>query len=71
MMTYAIELEWTREKYSQWMRQHPFLPCDCKKCYFCVNGHTSEVAHPKGNDVEVVYANEAHKINQCEDVRVK
>ena len=71
-MTYPIELEWTGEKRLQWMRQHPFFPCDCKKCYFCVKGHTSGVAHPRGKEREVVYTNEACvRANECVDVGVK
>ena len=60
LMAYAIALEWDGVgKRPGWMRQMKFLPCDCRKCYFCVNGHTNGIEHPVGEECEVVYANGA------------
>ena len=27
------------------MRKHPFVPCDCDQCYFCKNNYTNGIAH--------------------------
>ena len=42
LLNYAISLDWDgKSARPGWMRQKDFLPCDCNKCYFCKNGHTS------------------------------
>ena len=31
-----------------WMQGTTFVPCDCEKCYFCLNGFTNNfIAHEK------------------------
>ena len=46
LINYAIEREFEEtSKRPSWVRQMNFVPCDCEKCYFCVNGHTTGIAH--------------------------
>ena len=73
LMAYAIALEWDGVgKRPGWMRQMKFLPCDCRKCYFCVNGHTNGIAHPAKEEREVIYANGARVLTVgCVEERVK
>ena len=44
LINYAMTLDWEeggeRPKY---VRQTPFIPCDCKLCFFCLGGHTGVV----------------------------
>jgi hypothetical protein len=41
-MALAISLDWdVKSARPGWIHQKNFLLCDCKKCYFCKNGHTS------------------------------
>ena len=56
LMTYAISKVWDgKSERPDWMRQDSFVPCGCKKCYFCLNGHTTGIAHKaKKQKVKVV-----------------
>ena len=46
LIKYAIELEWDGEsERPDWMRQVEFVPCNCKKCYFCLKGFTTGIEH--------------------------
>ena len=57
------------------MRKDAFIPCDCDKCYFCLNGHTSGIAHaPKKREAHrptvIVYkCNTRQKVETCKDVK--
>ena len=44
-MGYGIGLDWVGDERPDYMRTGEFIPCDCKKCYFCLNGHTTGIAH--------------------------
>ena len=59
LVNYAITLEWVGEdERTGWMRKNSCVPCDCDKCYFCINGYTTGVANKqKKRKVEIVYAN--------------
>lgn len=50
------------------------MPCDCNRCYFCLNGITNGLAHAesrKKRKIEVVMANDVRiRMNMCTDVRV-
>ena len=55
IMNYAISKAWDgKSDRPDWMRQGPFIPCDCKECYFCLNGHTTGISHTKKAKVKVV-----------------
>lgn len=45
LLNYGIALDWTGENRPDYMRAGEFIPCGCKKCFFCINGHTSGIAH--------------------------
>ena len=48
-----------------------FVPCDCEKCYFCVNGHTTGIEHRRKRDATVVFANGVRlRSKKCVNVRV-
>jgi hypothetical protein len=49
------------------MRQTDFVPCDCKKCYFCLHGLTGGIEHKrKKKKVMVQYACGTHlRTNNC------
>ena len=75
LMNYGIGLQWDGESAERpnFMRQDPFVPCDCGKCFFCLNGITNGIAHPpkKKAKVTVEYKCGAHvTTNKCTDVRV-
>ena len=57
LMYYAISKAWDgKSERPDWMRQTPFVPCDCAMCYFCLNGHTTGIMHrEKYTKVKVVY----------------
>ena len=47
------------------MRGDDFVPCNCNKCYFCVNGHyTSGIAHTRRKRAAAVPIIE-YKCNTC------
>jgi hypothetical protein len=45
LFNYGIGVDWKGEKHPDYMHTGDFIPCDCKKCYFCINGHTGDIAH--------------------------
>jgi len=34
-------LDWVGDKIPDYMRIGDFIPCNCGRCYFCFNGHTT------------------------------
>ena len=55
-LNYAISLDWDGKSASPgWMRQKDFLPCDCMKCYFCTDGHTSRVCRKRDCEYTVAF----------------
>jgi hypothetical protein len=55
------------------MRQDPFVPCDCGKCFFCLNGITTGIAHPPTKKAKVTVEYKCGTrvtTNKCTDVRV-
>lgn len=74
LMNYGIELDWDGDKESQrprWMRQSEFVPCDCEKCFFCLHGLTTGIAHPKNERVMIEYAcGSRRRTNKCSSERV-
>jgi hypothetical protein len=49
ILNYAIRKEWTdlNEPPPQWMRQTGWLPCECGRCFCCLNGLTNWIGHRK------------------------
>ena len=49
VLEYGIKLEWkepyNKEEKPKWLRQQNYIPCGCKKCFFCMNGMTSGIDH--------------------------
>ena len=45
ILNYGIGLDWVGDERPDYMHTGDFIPCNCKKCYFCLNGHTSGIAH--------------------------
>ncbi len=60
IMNYGIGLQWdgVGAKRPNFMWQDLFVPWDCGKCFFCLNGITTGIAHPpsKKSKVTVEYA---------------
>ena len=56
LINYALEHEWEDldGPRPNWMRQKEFLPCDCKKCFFCVKGLTNGISHKRKEETVVV-----------------
>jgi hypothetical protein len=57
-MNYGISTEWkdTTQTRPNFIRQKAFLPCDCRKCFFCLNGFTSGITHPAKKKQKVIVA---------------
>jgi len=73
ILNHAIALDWDGDKHSDYIRTGDFCPCDCKKCYFCINSHTTGIAHAgkKRAAEKVVYkCGTQAKTNKCSTVRV-
>jgi hypothetical protein len=75
VMNYGIGLQWDGESDERptFMRQNPFVPCDCNKCFFCLNGITTGIAHPPTKKAKVTVEYKCGKCvmtNKCTDVRV-
>jgi hypothetical protein len=47
VVNHGIEQEWEDDDGPclNWMCQADFLPCECKKCFFSINGLTNGIAH--------------------------
>jgi hypothetical protein len=56
LMTYAISRDWNgiADK-PDWMRKREYELCDCKRCYFCRNGHTGRICNGLMQDYIVQY----------------
>jgi len=75
VMNYGIGLQWDGEsdKRPNFIRQNHFVPCDCNKCFFCLNGITTGIAHPPTKKAKVTVEYKCGKrvmTNKCTDVRV-
>ena len=57
LMIIGITWAWDGEgERPDWMRQGDWVPCDCNKCFFCLNGHTTGIAHKqKRQKVDIEY----------------
>ena len=60
IMKLAVASEWTdlSAPRPDWMRQTAWIPCDCKKCFFCLNGFTSGIAHKTKSTVTTFVQND-------------
>jgi len=45
VLNHVIALDWDRDKRLDYVRTGEFYSCNCKKYYFCINGHTTDIAH--------------------------
>ena len=73
LLNHAIELDMKEKPGEQpkWMRQAAPLPCGCKKCYFCLKGTTTGIAHPSKRKAELITANNVRiKTAKCVNGRV-
>ncbi len=62
---------WKDGERPKWMRQSAPIPCQCKQCYFCLNGITTGIAHPlKKRKVTIKAKNLVVKTSQCINERV-
>ncbi len=45
LLNYGVGLDWdgVSEERPSYMRTGAFKPCDCKKCFFCLQGHTNGI----------------------------
>ena len=76
VMNYGTGLQWDGESDERpnFMRQNPFVPCDCNKCLFWLKGITTGIAHPQKKKAKVVTVEykcgTRVTTNKCTDVRV-
>jgi hypothetical protein len=73
LLNFAIGLEWDgKGPRPSRMQQTDFVPCSCKKCYFCLHGLTGGVEHKrKKQKVTVEYACGSHmRTDKCTTNRV-
>ena len=47
LLNYGIGLDWdgVSGERPSYMQSGAFKPCDCKKCFFCLKGHTHRITH--------------------------
>mmetsp|Transcript_4408 Transcript_4408/g.9774 ORF Transcript_4408/g.9774 Transcript_4408/m.9774 type:complete len:89 (+) Transcript_4408:265-531(+) len=51
-----------------WMRQRDIIPCDCKKCFFCIKGLSSGIEHKrKKQKVTINYKTNSVTTSKCTD----
>ena len=55
LLNYGIGLDWNEVNRPDYMRAGGFVPCDCNRCFFCINGHTSGIKHAGDKRRSVVY----------------
>ena len=67
LLNYGIDLDWDGEsKKPDCMRQVAPVPCDCKQCYFCLNGTTKGISHRKEDKAVIVHkCNKRIRISGC------
>jgi hypothetical protein len=55
LLNYGIGLDWdgVSGKRPSYIQTGVFKPCDCKKCFFCLKGHTNGITHHPQMQVEV------------------
>ena len=71
LLNHGIGLDYDGDKRPDYIRVGELVPCNCKKCYFCINGYTSGIAHKKRARVTVEYkCNTRMKTEKCTDHRV-
>ena len=54
---HAISSAWTNldGQRPDWIRQASFLPCDCEKCFFCLNKLTNGIGHLKKRKAVTIF----------------
>ena len=72
MINYGISMDWDGKSERQnWMQQGESTPCACEKCYFCLNGFTTGIAHKRKMEATVVYrCTKRVKTEECNEDRV-
>ena len=55
LLNYGIGLDWKDESRPDYMRSGGFVPCDCNKCFFCINKHTCGIQHVRDKRRSVVF----------------
>jgi hypothetical protein len=70
LMNRAISLDWKDKP--DWMRKSSYVPCDCKLCYFCKNGHTGGICSPRKKECMVQYkCGKRVRQSGCSEIRMK
>jgi hypothetical protein len=57
ILNYACERAWpdrTKPR-PDWMHKSDFIPCDCNKCFFCINNLTTGIQHKKRKVTKTVF----------------
>ncbi len=72
LVNHAIKAEWTDldKPRPKWMRQAQLLPCECNKCFFCVNKLTNGIHHKESLKVIVYHSKGKYKTNKCTEERI-
>jgi hypothetical protein len=75
LLNYAIRDDWQDldGDTPDWMRQNELIPWACGKCFFCLNGSTTGIAHKRKQKLMITFVqyNKTHmKAKGCTDVHV-
>ena len=70
LLNYGIDLDWDGVKRPYYMRAEGFVLCNCKKCFFCINDHTSGIKHGKKRPTIVYRCGKRARTSKCSAVRV-
>ena len=71
LLNHGLGLDWDGDKRPDYVRVGGFVPCNCNKCNFCINGYTNGIAHRKRECVIVEYkCNTRMKTDKCTKKRV-
>jgi hypothetical protein len=73
LISYAISLDWDGiSQRPDWMLQKQFVPCNCRMCYFCRNGHNGRICNAMNQQYYVHYkCGKRVRRSGCSDERLQ
>ena len=74
LLNYWFGFDLNDGKCPDYLRAGEFVPCDCNKCYFYINGHASGIVHAgkTGRPAHVMFKCNSRmkvKVEKCADVK--
>ncbi len=75
LFNYGVGLDWdgVMEERPSFMQTGAFKPCDCKKCFFCLQGHMNGITHCPWKQAKVTVEYKCGmraRTNNCANVRL-